>query len=82
MKAYFPNIDLTVRTRLNSYVSPKAEIRSSPARGRGLFAAGEFRLGELVYVMVGTCSRSNRQRTPVPFFSAARSKSRTICISI
>jgi uncharacterized protein len=48
-----PNVDLIVRTRLNSYVSPKAEIRSSPVRGRGLFATGEFRLGEVVYVMGG-----------------------------
>jgi hypothetical protein len=53
MQAYFPNIDLTVRTRLNSYVSPKAEIRSSAVRGRGLFATGGFRIGEVVYVMGG-----------------------------
>jgi hypothetical protein len=48
-----PNIDLIVRTRLSSYVSQKAEIRNSPFRGRGLFATGEFRLGEVVYVMGG-----------------------------
>lgn len=49
----FPNVDLIVRTRLNSYVSPKAEIRSSAMRGRSLFATGEFRLGEVVYVIGG-----------------------------
>jgi hypothetical protein len=53
MEPYFPNIDLSVGTRLNSYVSPKAEIRTSPVRGRGLFATGEFRFGEVVYVMGG-----------------------------
>jgi len=49
----FPNIDVIVQTRLNSYLSPKAEIRSSPVRGRGLFATGEFCPGEVVYVMGG-----------------------------
>ena len=53
MEAYSPNIGLMVRARLNSYVSPKAEIRNSPLRGRGLFATGEFRPGEVVYVMGG-----------------------------
>jgi hypothetical protein len=53
MEPYFPNIDLFVRMRLNSYVSPKAEIRNTPFRGRGLFATGEFRSGEVVYVMGG-----------------------------
>ena len=53
MAAYFPNIDRIVRTRLNSYVSPNAEIRSSPICGRGLFAIGKFRPGEVVYVMGG-----------------------------
>jgi uncharacterized protein len=53
MEACFPNIDLIVRTRLNSYVSPKAEIRSSPVRGRGLFATDGFRPGEVAYVMGG-----------------------------
>ena len=53
MEAYFPKIDRTVRTRLNSYVSPKAEIRSSAVRRRGLFATGGFRTGEVVYVMGG-----------------------------
>jgi uncharacterized protein len=53
MQAYFPKIDLFVRTRLNCYVSPKAEIRNSSVRGRGLFATGEFRPGEVVYVMGG-----------------------------
>jgi len=53
MRAYFPNIDLIVRARLNSYVSPKVEIRNSPVRGRGLFATGGFRPGEVVYVMGG-----------------------------
>ncbi len=53
MEPYFPNVDLTVRTRLTSYVSPKAEIRGSRIRGRGLFATGEFRIGEVVYVMGG-----------------------------
>ena len=53
MAAYFPNIERIVRTRLNSHVSPKAEIRTSLIRGRGLFATGEFRLGEVVYVMGG-----------------------------
>jgi hypothetical protein len=53
MEAYSRNIDLIVRARLNSYVSPKAEIRNSPLRGRGLFATGEFRIGEVVYVMGG-----------------------------
>jgi hypothetical protein len=51
MQAYIPNIGPIVRARLNSYVSP--EIRSSPVRGRGLFAMGEFRPGEVVYVMGG-----------------------------
>ena len=53
MGAYFPNIDRIVRTRLNSYVSPKAEIRNSPNVGRGLFAIRKFRPGEVVYVMGG-----------------------------
>ena len=53
MQAYIPNIGPIVRARLNSYVSPKAEIRNSPLRGRGLFATGEFRIGEVVYVMGG-----------------------------
>lgn len=53
MGAYFPNFDRIVRTRLNSYVSPKADIRSSPNRGHGLFAIGKFRHGEIVYVMGG-----------------------------
>ena len=53
MEAYSRNIDLIVRARLNSYVSPKAEIRNSPLRGRGLFATSEFRPGEVVYVMGG-----------------------------
>jgi hypothetical protein len=48
-----PNVDVIVRARLCSYVSPKAEIRSSPVRGRGLFATGEFHLGEVAYVMGG-----------------------------
>jgi hypothetical protein len=30
MDPYFPNIDLFVRMQLNSYVSPKAEIRNAP----------------------------------------------------
>jgi hypothetical protein len=63
MGAYFPNIDRIVRTRLNSYVSPKAEIRNSPNVGRGLFAIRKFRPGEIVYVMGGTYSRGRRQRT-------------------
>ena len=31
-----------------SYLSPKAAVQNSPIHGRGLFAAGEFRLGEIV----------------------------------
>ena len=53
MKAYFPNIDVSVRMRLNSYVSPKAEIRRSAVRGPSLFATGAFRPGEVVYVLGG-----------------------------
>jgi hypothetical protein len=48
MGGYFPNIDRIVRTRLNSYVSPRAEIRGSPNVGRGLFAIGKFRPGEII----------------------------------
>jgi hypothetical protein len=63
-----PNIDLAVRTRLNSYVSPKAEIRSSPIRGRGLFATGEFRLGEVVYVMGGYVFTRQSSENPGTLF--------------
>ena len=31
-----------------SYLSPKAAVQNSPIHGRGLFAAGEFRPGEIV----------------------------------
>ena len=54
MEAYSPNIDLIVRARLNSYISPKAEIRGSRgAMGAALFPTGKFRPGEVVYVMGG-----------------------------
>ena len=53
MEACDPNFDLIVRTRLNSYVSPKVEIRNSRVRGRALFATSEFLPGEVVYVMGG-----------------------------
>jgi hypothetical protein len=36
-----------------SYLSPKAAVRGSPIHGRGLFAVGEFRLGEIVCVKGG-----------------------------
>jgi hypothetical protein len=36
-----------------SYLSPKATVRSSPIHGRGLFAVGEFRPGEIVCVKGG-----------------------------
>jgi SET domain-containing protein len=36
-----------------SYISPKAEVRSSPIHGRGLFAVGEFQAGEIVCVKGG-----------------------------
>src|SRR5579863_6674780 len=36
-----------------SYVSPKAAVQSSPIHGRGLFALGEFRSGEIVCVKGG-----------------------------
>jgi len=36
-----------------SYISPKAEVRASPIHGRGLFARGEFRAGEIVCVKGG-----------------------------
>jgi hypothetical protein len=67
MEADFSKIEASVRTRLNSYVSPKAEIRSSPVRGRGLFATGEFRPGEVVYVMGGYVFTrpSSESRAPV-----------------
>lgn len=47
MEARFPHIDLIVRTRLNSYVSPKVEIGISPVRGRGLFVTSPFHPGEV-----------------------------------
>jgi len=36
-----------------SYLSPKAVVKSSPIHGRGLFAIGEFRAGEIVCVKGG-----------------------------
>jgi len=36
-----------------SYISPKAAVRNSPIHGRGLFAAEEFRAGEIVCVKGG-----------------------------
>ena len=36
-----------------SYLSPKATFRSSPIHGRGLFATGELRPGEIVCVKGG-----------------------------
>ena len=60
MEACFPNIDLIVRTRLNSYVSPKVEIRISPVRGRGLFVTSPFHPGEVAYVMGGYVLRGTR----------------------
>jgi len=36
-----------------SYLSPKAQVRSSPIHGRGLFATGEFQAGEIVCVKGG-----------------------------
>jgi len=36
-----------------SYLSPKAAVESSPIHGRGLFATGEFQLGEIVCVKGG-----------------------------
>jgi SET domain-containing protein len=36
-----------------SYISPKAEVRSSPIHGRGLFAVGAFHTGEIVCVKGG-----------------------------
>jgi uncharacterized protein len=36
-----------------SYLSPKAAIRPSPIHGRGLFASGEFRPGEIICVKGG-----------------------------
>ena len=53
MNPEVPDSDLSACPRLRSYVSPKAEIRNSPLRGRGMFATGEFRIGEVVYVMGG-----------------------------
>jgi uncharacterized protein len=66
METYVPNIDLIIRTRLNSYVSPKAAIRSSPLRGRGLFATCEFRPGEVVYVMSGYVFTRNSSQNADP----------------
>jgi len=70
MGACFPKLDQIVRTRLNSSVSPKAEIRSSPIRGRGLFATGKFRIGEVVYVMGGYVftRQSSEAAGPGPLF--------------
>jgi SET domain-containing protein len=36
-----------------SYLSPKAAVENSPIHGRGLFAIGEFRPGEIVCVKGG-----------------------------
>jgi hypothetical protein len=36
-----------------SYLSPKAAVQTSPIHGRGLFAIGEFRSGEIVCVKGG-----------------------------
>jgi SET domain-containing protein len=36
-----------------SFLSPKAAVRNSPIHGRGLFAIGEFQLGEMVCVKGG-----------------------------
>jgi len=36
-----------------SYLSPKAAVRESPIHGRGLFATGDFRTGEIVCVKGG-----------------------------
>jgi uncharacterized protein len=36
-----------------SYLSPKAAVRNSPIHGRGLFATGDFRPGEIVCVKGG-----------------------------
>jgi uncharacterized protein len=36
-----------------SYLSPKAAVRGSPIHGRGLFATGELRSGEIVCVKGG-----------------------------
>ncbi len=36
-----------------SFLSPKAAVRNSPIHGRGLFAIGEFRRGEMVCVKGG-----------------------------
>jgi SET domain-containing protein len=36
-----------------SYLSPKAAVQNSPIHGRGLFAIGEFRPGEIVCVKGG-----------------------------
>jgi hypothetical protein len=36
-----------------SYLSPKAQVRSSPIHGRGLFATAEFQAGEIVCVKGG-----------------------------
>jgi hypothetical protein len=36
-----------------SYLSPKAGVRNSPIHGRGLFAIGEFRPGEIVCIKGG-----------------------------
>ena len=36
-----------------SYLSPKAEVRESPIQGRGLFATGALRAGEIVCVKGG-----------------------------
>jgi SET domain-containing protein len=40
-------------TKPLSYLSPKAAVKSSPIHGRGLFAIGEFRPGEIVCVKGG-----------------------------
>ena len=36
-----------------SFLSPKAAVRNSPIHGRGLFAIGDFRMGEIVCVKGG-----------------------------
>lgn len=42
-----------MRSEALSYLSPKAQVKSSPIHGRGLFAIGEFRRGEIVCVKGG-----------------------------
>ena len=54
-----------------SYRSPKTEVRASPIHGRGLFAIGALRRGEIVAVKGGCVMQGEQWRELEPVLGAA-----------